>query len=85
MAAREANVLILNGTDPYFPTYLDIDRAMRASLANQRGERIVLLSEALDFQHFDEQALEPETLALLAKKYKGLHIDVVVVVTEFGA
>ncbi len=81
-AGREANVLILNGTDPYFPIYLDIDRAMRASLANQRGERIVLLSEEFDAQHFDEQALEPETFAVLAKRYKGLHIDVIVLVTN---
>jgi signal transduction histidine kinase len=81
-ADREANVLILNGTDPYFPIYLDIDRAMRASLANQSGARIVLLSEEFDAQHFDEQALEPETLAVLAKKYNGLRIDVVVLVTN---
>ncbi len=81
-ADREANVLILNGTDPYYSIYLDIDRAMRASLADQPGERIVLLSEDFDAQHFDEQALEPEMLAVLAKKYQGVHIDVVVVVTN---
>ncbi len=36
-AEREAHVLILNGADAYFPAYLAIDGAMRASLANQSG------------------------------------------------
>lgn len=49
-ADREANVLILNGTDPYLPAYLDIDSAMRASLANQSGERIVLFGSMESYE-----------------------------------
>ena len=81
-AAEEARVLILNGLDPYLPAYLAIDSAMRASLANETTRRIVLYSEPLDAQRFAVESLEPELLALLAKKYRALHIDVVVTATK---
>jgi signal transduction histidine kinase len=81
-AAQEARVLILNGLDPYLPAYLAIDSAMRASLAEETARRIVLYSEPLDAQRFAVESLEPETLALLTKKYRALHIDVVVTVTK---
>ena len=77
-----ACVLILNGSDPYLPAYLAIDSAMRASLANETARRIVLFSESLDAQRFPVEALEPEYLALLTKKYSALRIDVVVTVTQ---
>ncbi len=80
--ADEARVLILNGLDPYLPAYLAIDSAMRASLAKIPGRPIVLYSEPLDAQRFAIEQLEPEFLALLAKKYRALHIDVVVAVTK---
>lgn len=34
-AEEEARLLVLNGTDPYLPAYLEIDSAMRASLAEE--------------------------------------------------
>jgi len=80
--AQEARVLILNGLDPYLPAYLAIDSAMRASLAGETARRIVLYSEPLDAQRFAVESLEPETLALLTKKYRSLHVDVVVTVTK---
>jgi signal transduction histidine kinase len=81
-AEEEARVLILNALDPYLPAYLAIDSAMRASLANEGTRRIVLYSEQLDAQRFAIESLEPEELALLTKKYRTLHIDVVVTVTK---
>ena len=51
-ADQEARVLILNGTDPYLPAYLEIDRAMRESLAQEDAPRIVYFSEPLDAQRF---------------------------------
>ena len=81
-ADEEARVLILNGLDPYLPAYLAIDSAMRATLAKETARRIVLYSELLDAQRFPVQDLEPEELALLAKKYRALRIDVVVTVTR---
>jgi signal transduction histidine kinase len=80
--AEEARVLILNGLDPYLPAYLAIDGAMRASFARIPGRPIVLYSEPLDAQRFAIEPLEPEFLALLAKKYRALRIDVVVAVTK---
>lgn len=76
VADPEPHLLILNGTDPYLPAY----PAMRVSVANQSAERTVPFSESLDAQRFSEEAPKPESLAPLAKKYKGLRIDAVVVV-----
>ena len=81
-ADEEARVLILNGTDPYLPAYLEIDSAMRASLAEETGRRIVYFSEPLDAQRFQVEAYEPELVALLAKKYAGFRFDVVVAISE---
>ena len=81
-AEDPARVLILNALDPYLPAYLAIDGAMRANLASETGRRIVLFSEPLDAQRFAVEPLEPELLALLAKKYRALPIDVVVTVTK---
>ena len=81
-AEEEARVLILNGLDPYLPAYLAIDSAMRASLANETSRRIVLYSEPLDAQRFAIEPRESEIVASIAKKYSGLHIDVVVTVTR---
>ena len=81
-AEGEARVLILNGTDPYLPAYLEIDRAMRASLSQEAVRRIVYFSEPLDAQRFQVEAYEPELTALLARKYSGLRIDVVVAVSQ---
>jgi len=77
-ADDEAHVLILNGIDPYLPAFLAVNSAMRASLSNQTAPRIVFFSEALDAQRFSPDALEPELPVLLARKYRALHIDVVV-------
>ena len=81
-AEKEARVLILNALDPYLPAYQAIDSAMRAGLAAENTRRIVLYSEQLDAQRFAAEALEPEELALLTKKYRTLRIDVVVTVTK---
>ncbi len=81
-ADEEARVLILNGTDPYLPAYLEIDSAMRASLAEESPRRVVYFSEPLDAQRFQVEAYEPELVALLARKYAGLRFDVVVAISE---
>ena len=81
-ADEEARVLILNGTDPYLPAYLDIDSAMRASLAQEEVRRIVYFSEPLDAQRFRVDSFEPELIALLARKYAGLRFDVVVAISR---
>jgi signal transduction histidine kinase len=79
-ADDEARVLILNGSDPYLPAYLVIDSAMRSALAMETAKRVVLFSETLDAQRFPVKGLESEYVALFAKKYSKLRIDVVVTV-----
>lgn len=81
-AEEEARILILNGTDPYLPAYLEIDSAMRANLARESARRVVFFSETLDAQRFPMEVMESEYLALLRKKYRALHVDVVVAVAQ---
>jgi len=81
-AEDEARVLILNGVDSYLPAYLAIDNAMRTSLASYSERPLVYFSEQLDAQRFQADTLEPEVVALLAKKYRSLRVNVVVAVTQ---
>jgi len=82
-AAEEgARVLILNGLDPYAPSFLAFDKAMHASLANATAKRVVYFSESLDAQRFPQETLEAEFVALFARKYSTQRIDVVVTVSE---
>ena len=78
----ETRVLILNATDPYLPAYQVIDAAMRDTLAKDTTRHFAYFSETLDAQRFDWKQYQAEFLALLAKKYKGLRIDVVVPITQ---
>lgn len=57
-AEEEARVLILNGMDRYL--VLEIDSAMRASLARETARRIVFFSEVLDAQRSPNEGFEPE-------------------------
>ena len=81
-AEEAARVLMLNGLDPYLPTVLALDKSMRESLASGAGRRVVYFAESLDAQRFAMEALEPEFVALLAKKYDAQRIDVVVAVSQ---
>jgi signal transduction histidine kinase len=80
-AEQEARVLMLYGLDPYLPPFLAMDKAMRQSLASA-DRRINFFSESLDSQRFAMEKLEPEMATLLAAKYRGLPIDVVVAVSQ---
>jgi signal transduction histidine kinase len=81
-AGEETRVLILNTADTYLPGHMAIENAMRASLASDTTGRVEYFFESLDAYRFSMEALEPELLALLSKKYSALHIDVVVAVSR---
>lgn len=78
-ASDRAQVLVITGSDPYLPAFVDIDAAMRGAAARQRT--ISWLYESLDTVRFvgrpDHQLAE-----VLARKYDGIRIDAVVLVTE---
>jgi signal transduction histidine kinase len=79
---EEAHVLMLNGLDPDLPAYRVSYRAMQESLANETPRRVVFFSESLDSQRFSMRGLEPAYLELFTQKYRALHIDVVVAVSQ---
>jgi hypothetical protein len=81
-AQPETRILLLNAADPYLPAYVVIDEAMRETLAQDTTRQFEYFSETLDGQRFDWRKFEPEFLDLLVKKYNGLHIDIVVAITQ---
>jgi signal transduction histidine kinase len=81
-AEQEARVLILNTADTYLPGHMVIENAMRARLSSDTTSRVEYFFESLDAYRFSMDALEPELLALLSKKYSALRIDVVVAVSR---
>jgi signal transduction histidine kinase len=81
-AEEEARVLILNGADAYNFSFLISDGAMRASLADDPARRVLYFSEPLDAQRFPIAPREAELVALFAKKYAALRIDVIVAVSQ---
>jgi signal transduction histidine kinase len=81
-AEEEARVLILNTADPYLPGHMVIENAMRVRLAGDTTRQVTYFFESLDAYRFPIQAMEPELVALLSKKYSALRIDVVVAVSR---
>lgn len=85
---EEAHVLILNTADTYLPGHVVIENAMRESLDRDVTEHVAHVAhvayffEYLDAYRFPIEALEPEFLALLGKKYSAMRIDVVVAVSR---
>lgn len=84
LAAPSARVVVLNGTDPTLPAFIEIDKAMRAELASRGGPAIELFQETLDMLRFPSTQLEPQILALMRAKYGSRPPDVVVAVTPAG-
>ena len=81
-AEEEARVLMLYGVDPYLSPFLAMDKAMRERLAGEAASPAHIFSETLDSQRIALERLEPELVALLAKKYSALRISVVVAVSR---
>lgn len=79
---REARVVVLNGSDPNLPAFLAMDAEMRSRLAEEPGPQLTVFSETLDAQRFPAASLEQEHLALFAKKYRAVRVDVVVAITK---
>jgi signal transduction histidine kinase len=76
-----ARVVVLNGSDPTLPAFVQIDRAMRAELSAPGSPPVEIFSETLDTMRFPSAQLEQEMLALLRKKYSRLPVRAVVAVT----
>ena len=76
-----AQVLVITGTDPYLPAFVAIDAAMRAAIAQRHPRPVVWLYESIDSLRL-AGATGPVLAELLARKYEGVRIDTVVLVSE---
>jgi signal transduction histidine kinase len=76
-----AQVLVISGTDPYLPAFVAIDAAMREAAARRRAGPVLWLYESIDTARFGGAA-GPMLAEMLARKYDGVDIDAVLLVTE---
>ena len=76
-----AQVLVITGTDPYLPAFVAIDAAMRGAVAKSRQAPVNWLYESLDTLRFSARP-DHQLADLLARKYDGVRIDAIVLVTE---
>jgi len=76
-----AQVLVITGTDPYLPAFVAIDAAMRSALAQRHPRPVVWLYESIDSLRL-AGATGPALAELLARKYEGVRIDTVVLISE---
>lgn len=79
-----AQVLVITGSDPYLPAFVQIDRGMRAATARLAERPVHWLYEAIDTARLGG-TLGPEIAELYARKYRDTRIDAVVLVTEPAA
>ncbi len=80
-AGDAAQVLVINGTDPYLPAFVAIDSAMRGAATRLRQGPVLWIHESIDAARFGG-APGPMLAELLARKYEKVRIDAVVLVTE---
>jgi signal transduction histidine kinase len=80
-STETVQVLVINGGDPYLPAFLAIDGAMRRAMAERRPGPVVWLNESIDTLRLGA-APSPILAEPLARKYAGVRIDAVLLVTE---
>jgi signal transduction histidine kinase len=76
-----AQVLVITGSDPYLPAFVAIDAAMRAAVAKNRQGPVNWLYESIDTLRFSARP-DHQLADVLARKYSGVRIDAIVLVTE---
>lgn len=84
-AGEPARVLLLTGADPSQPAAFVQIRAIRGALDAGLPGGAEVYVDALDGFRFGDEHLTPEFLALLEKKYKGQHIDLIIVLGDHAA
>jgi len=80
-AGDPAQVLVISGTDPYLPAFVAIDAAMRDAVAKRRPGPVHWIYESIDTARFGREP-GPMLAELLARKYDGVDIDALLLVTE---
>lgn len=78
---RSRNVLFLNDGDPALPAFQAINRGFRTAREAEGARRYDLFYESLDLIRFPEAEYGKELVAMLARKYERIRIDVVVTVS----
>lgn len=71
-------VLVILGGDLSLPSAQLHERSFRTALQAVAPGPVTFFVESIDAQRFDARSLEPETLALLSKKYSQQPVDVIV-------
>jgi len=80
LAAESAQVLVITGSDPYLPAFVEIDAAMRKAVARQQ-RHVSWMYEPIDSLRLGDRA-DRSLADLLVRKYEGTRIDAIVLVTD---
>lgn len=75
---------MLPGADPSLPAAAAQDRAFRRALEAAAPHGVEFYTDSLDGMRFRGAELMPEFLALLARKYHGMKVDLVVGIADFA-
>ena len=84
--APARRVLVLQGLDPWLPATVMREQAMRQVLSRAPGMQLEIISEHVDGHRFPRSNPDVEStiVALLAEKYRGLTMDIIVAVGKPG-
>jgi signal transduction histidine kinase len=80
LSAESAQVLVITGSDPYLPAFVEIDAAMRKAVARQQ-RHVSWLYEPIDALRLGDRP-DRSLADLLVRKYEGTRIDAIVLVTD---
>lgn len=85
VAAEPARVLLLTGADPSQPAVFVQIRAIRSVLDAEMPGGAEVYLDSIDGFRFGDEDFTQEFLALMQKKYKGQHVDLIVVLGTHAA
>jgi len=71
-------ILVILGGDLSLPSAQLHERSFRTALQAVAPGPVTFFVESIDAQRFDARSLEPETVALLAKKYRQQPVDLII-------
>ena len=80
LSAESAQVLVITGSDPYLPAFVEIDAAMRKAVARQQ-RHVSWLYEPIDALRLGERP-DQRLAEVLARKYDSVRVDAVLLVTD---
>ena len=75
----QQNVLLFNSDDISIPANVLVDKAIRSTLKGHLKTSVQIYDEGTDSFRIPNEKYEAELVALLKRKYEGVHLDLIIV------